>query len=329
MIHCFTGGHELARRALALGFYISFSGIVAFPRAEMIQDVARAVPLDRLLIETDSPFLAPPPHRGKRNEPAFVVEVARKLAALRGASPARDRRGHARQLPEALPALELTPAGRPANAPSRRCEPSSRHTRDWRSGGLTSAGESVTLGGHRSTIAQAAIYRKLKRQGTLAESFVRRREQRGPAGGQERDRPGHEGDHHPLRPQGHELRHRAHGRGDPLTLRRRVQAQGGPRRARGAPGQAQRAAEGPDLRRVEKALGRHRAPEGHRCRRASRRRRRARSSRSSRAAKLKVQAAIQGDQVRVTGKNKDDLQSVIQLLKETDLGIDMQFTNYR
>jgi TatD DNase family protein len=84
VIHCFTGGADLARRALALGFFISFSGIVAFPRAGEIQDVARTMPLDRVLIETDAPFLAPPPHRGKRNEPAFVVEVARKVAALRG-----------------------------------------------------------------------------------------------------------------------------------------------------------------------------------------------------------------------------------------------------
>ena len=96
VIHCFTGGHELARRALALGFYISFSGILAFPRAEVIQEVARTVPLDRLLVETDAPFLAPPPHRGKRNEPAFVVEVARKVAALRGESP--ERRCGAREL---------------------------------------------------------------------------------------------------------------------------------------------------------------------------------------------------------------------------------------
>jgi len=86
VIHCFTGGLELARRALELGFVISFSGILAFPRAEVIQQVAREVPEDRLLIEPDAPFLAPPPHRGKRNEPAFVVEVARKLAALRGVS---------------------------------------------------------------------------------------------------------------------------------------------------------------------------------------------------------------------------------------------------
>jgi len=83
VIHCFTGGGELARTALDLGFLISFSGIVAFPRAETIQEVARTVPSDRLLVETDAPFLAPPPHRGKRNEPAFVVEVARKVAALR------------------------------------------------------------------------------------------------------------------------------------------------------------------------------------------------------------------------------------------------------
>jgi TatD DNase family protein len=89
VIHCFTGGLELARRALALGFHISFSGIVAFPRAEVIQQVACECPEDRLLVETDAPFLAPPPHRGKRNEPAFVVEVARRVAQLRGASPER------------------------------------------------------------------------------------------------------------------------------------------------------------------------------------------------------------------------------------------------
>jgi TatD DNase family protein len=84
VIHCFTGGPDLARRSLALGFCLSFSGIVAFPRAATIQQVAGETPADRLLVETDAPFLAPPPHRGKRNEPAFVVEVARKLAGIRG-----------------------------------------------------------------------------------------------------------------------------------------------------------------------------------------------------------------------------------------------------
>jgi TatD DNase family protein len=86
VIHCFTGTEELARRALDLGLFISFSGIVTFPRSTVIQEVARTVPIERVLIETDAPFLAPPPHRGKRNEPAFVVEVARRLAALREVS---------------------------------------------------------------------------------------------------------------------------------------------------------------------------------------------------------------------------------------------------
>jgi TatD DNase family protein len=84
IIHCFTGGRPFALRALALGFSISFSGIVGFPRAETIQDVARLVPADRLLVETDAPYLAPPPHRGRRNEPAFVIHVAQQLARLRG-----------------------------------------------------------------------------------------------------------------------------------------------------------------------------------------------------------------------------------------------------
>ena len=88
VIHCFTGGHDLADRALALGFYISFSGIVAFPRSQVIQEVARAIPSDRLLVETDSPFLAPVPHRGARNEPAHVVRVAEVVGDLRGVAAA-------------------------------------------------------------------------------------------------------------------------------------------------------------------------------------------------------------------------------------------------
>jgi TatD DNase family protein len=83
IMHCFSGSLALAQRALELGFLISFSGIVTFKKAEDLRAVARQVPLDRLLIETDCPFLAPVPFRGKRNEPAYVVEVARCLAELR------------------------------------------------------------------------------------------------------------------------------------------------------------------------------------------------------------------------------------------------------
>jgi TatD DNase family protein len=84
IMHCFSEGPEEAEQALALGFHISFAGVVTFPKALRIQAAARMVPLERLLVETDAPYLAPVPHRGKRNEPAFVVETARKLAALRG-----------------------------------------------------------------------------------------------------------------------------------------------------------------------------------------------------------------------------------------------------
>jgi TatD DNase family protein len=84
VFHCFSGSLALAEQALALGFLISFSGIVTFRKAEALREVARQVPLDRLLVETDCPFLAPIPYRGKRNEPAYVVEVARCIAELRG-----------------------------------------------------------------------------------------------------------------------------------------------------------------------------------------------------------------------------------------------------
>jgi TatD DNase family protein len=84
VMHCFSGSQSLADRALDLGFFISFSGIVTFKKALELQEIAKGIPADRLLIETDCPYLAPIPHRGKRNEPAYVVEVARRLAALRG-----------------------------------------------------------------------------------------------------------------------------------------------------------------------------------------------------------------------------------------------------
>ncbi|PYV59553.1 MAG: TatD family deoxyribonuclease [Acidobacteria bacterium] len=89
ILHCFTGAWEHAKRALDMGFMISFAGNVTFPKAQQIRDSALQVPLDRMLIETDSPFLAPVPYRGKRNEPAFVKEVARQIGELRGL-PAED-----------------------------------------------------------------------------------------------------------------------------------------------------------------------------------------------------------------------------------------------
>jgi len=84
IMHCFSGSAQLAQQAVDLGFSISFSGIVTFKKAEELREVAKLVPLDRLLIETDCPYLTPIPFRGKRNEPAYVVEVARCLAGLRG-----------------------------------------------------------------------------------------------------------------------------------------------------------------------------------------------------------------------------------------------------
>jgi TatD DNase family protein len=86
ILHCFTGTWIHAKRALDVGFMVSFAGNMTFPKAQQIRDAALQVPLDRILIETDCPYLAPLPYRGKRNEPAYVVETARKLGELRGLS---------------------------------------------------------------------------------------------------------------------------------------------------------------------------------------------------------------------------------------------------
>jgi TatD DNase family protein len=86
VIHCFSTGRQLAEKALELGFYISLSGIVTFKNAEAIRAIARDIPLDRLLVETDAPYLAPVPMRGKRNEPAFVVHTVARVAELKGVS---------------------------------------------------------------------------------------------------------------------------------------------------------------------------------------------------------------------------------------------------
>lgn len=86
VLHCFTGDIDMAREAIRMGFMISMSGIVTFHSAGNVRELARAIPLDRLLIETDSPYLAPVPYRGKPNQPAYVLEVARRIAEVRGIS---------------------------------------------------------------------------------------------------------------------------------------------------------------------------------------------------------------------------------------------------
>ena len=87
LLHCFSSGRRLAERAIELGGHISFSGILTFPKSQELRDIAAVLPLDRLLVETDSPYLAPAPLRGKRNEPAHTVHTARVLAEVRGLTP--------------------------------------------------------------------------------------------------------------------------------------------------------------------------------------------------------------------------------------------------
>jgi TatD DNase family protein len=84
VLHCFTGGRDLAMRAIDFGLYVSFTGILTFKNSQNLRDIARELPADRILVETDAPYLAPLPYRGKRNEPAFVVETANVLAETRG-----------------------------------------------------------------------------------------------------------------------------------------------------------------------------------------------------------------------------------------------------
>jgi TatD DNase family protein len=88
VLHCFSSGPELARVGVELGLIVSFSGILTFKNSEEIRAIAHDVPMDRLLVETDAPYLAPPPYRGKRNEPAYVAETAKVLASVKGVSPA-------------------------------------------------------------------------------------------------------------------------------------------------------------------------------------------------------------------------------------------------
>lgn len=86
ILHCFTGGRELAMGAVDLGLYVSFSGVISFKKSEALREIARDIPMERLLVETDAPFLAPEPYRGKLNEPAYIVHTAKALAAVKGVS---------------------------------------------------------------------------------------------------------------------------------------------------------------------------------------------------------------------------------------------------
>jgi TatD DNase family protein len=86
VLHCFSSGRALAKAGIALGAYVSFSGILTFKNAQEIRDIAREMPAERILVETDAPYLAPAPHRGKRNEPAFITHTAAMLAETRGVS---------------------------------------------------------------------------------------------------------------------------------------------------------------------------------------------------------------------------------------------------
>ena len=113
VLHCFTGGKELAQRGLALGLYVSFSGILTFKNSQALREVAALVPLDRLLVETDAPYLAPSPYRGKRNEPAYLKHTAAALAAVKGISPedlARITTENFLRLYSKVPAAAMMPA---------------------------------------------------------------------------------------------------------------------------------------------------------------------------------------------------------------------------
>lgn len=111
LLHCFTSSAELARTAVELGLYISFSGVVTFKNSADLREIAREVPLERILVETDAPFLAPVPHRGRRNEPAYVADTARLLAEVKGVSEAEfaaATTANALRLFTKMPPLEAT-----------------------------------------------------------------------------------------------------------------------------------------------------------------------------------------------------------------------------
>ena len=103
VLHCFTGGRDLARRAIALGLFISFTGILTFKKSDDLRAIAQSLPADRVLVETDAPYLAPGRYRGKRNEPAYVVETAKILADTRGGITRGDRPANHREFLSPVP----------------------------------------------------------------------------------------------------------------------------------------------------------------------------------------------------------------------------------
>ena len=117
VMHCFSGGPAQAERCLGMGFYISIAGVATFPRSEELREAVRALPEDRLLVETDAPYLAPVPYRGKRNEPAFIVETARRVAAERGVSYEELCRTATRNFDRLFPPAGGAPRGTPEPAP--------------------------------------------------------------------------------------------------------------------------------------------------------------------------------------------------------------------
>jgi len=119
VLHCYTSGPDLARRGLALGLYVSFSGVLTFKKSDELREIAATVPMDRVLVETDAPYLAPMPYRGKRNEPAYVRYTAKVLADVKGVSEDEVARATTENVHRLFSRLPRDAARAPADAPQR------------------------------------------------------------------------------------------------------------------------------------------------------------------------------------------------------------------
>jgi len=119
VLHCYTSGPDLARRGLALGLYVSFSGVLTFKKSDELREIAATVPMDRVLVETDAPYLAPMPYRGKRNEPAYVRYTAKVLAEVKGVSEEEIARATTENVHRLFSRLPRDAARAPADAPQR------------------------------------------------------------------------------------------------------------------------------------------------------------------------------------------------------------------